>query len=310
MLAKGPSFPTDGNVVRYKTFKDWLNGAVAKLRTNKEFVSGTWSDYDMSELVTPRMYRPDQIKMLSYLFPKKEVDALKLMASMINSGLTNYSCPPPELPYLTEEYVGPDGVKRCRAPIDTAEIKEISEDAKHGCPPDWDPLAIEAFVDAKGVLQCRRPIMYGETKCEADKMLVVTDRGFGKCVDPTEAHSVSNLGMTSLIQPANLGEILGKDLKALVDTGVFRLDTLRKLNNLFLSYRDTRGLIEAIRMDPDLHKFEKIASKIGSRDDARLYNIALYMFMLGSRNFHPDFDDWKRFFGMSAGTPIGETHIR
>lgn len=302
MLIKSPGtteFPAF--TPRFKSFSDYLKYASYRVKEAKEHLSETWGSKDTSNLVTARMYRPDQLKMLGHLLPRGEVDAIKLMASMISTGLTNYSCPPPELPWLTEEYTAPDGVKRCRVPSQLTTMKETMTTK---CPPEWDLTAVEAFVK-DGKASCRRPVMYGARFCpenDAGKkagltQLIVDKNMRGVCVDPAQLYNISNVGASHAVYPYNLMELIQGDLKALMQTGITRLGSLERFNKMLLSFEDTQGLVSAIAMDPELQKLERVASRISSKDDAKLFNDALYIFMRGSQDYKPSVDQWLNFFG-------------
>ncbi len=269
---------------------------------NKKTVDDYLKNNDLTDLVSPYLYDPVQMNILSYILGRKNVDEIAALNALAYSGIVNTKCPPPGEPDKTEEYVNIlTGKKECREPIPKRKQRmvpnsqgELEPLGPTQCPePGGDPLAIQKYIDFFGKAQCIRPILSGSFSCPPANdpkktKLVALKNNVGICVeDPTLKPANKKVLMpTQLVYPDDVNAKIADFLK-LYSNIRFTSDSIRSLGHVLRSSKSLRDLGDIKRGlsgDPEYEAIAVVLDNIRGAEDISIAKTALVQF---AKEKHP-----------------------
>lgn len=267
---------------------------------NQKTVNEYLKNNDLTDLVSPYLYDPVQMNILSYILGRKNVDEIAALNALAYSGIVNTKCPPPGEPDKTEEYINIlTGKKECREPIPKRKQRVDPETMKPlgatQCPePGGDPLAIQKYIDFFGKAQCVRPVLSGSFSCPPAQdpkktKLVVLKNNVGICVeDPALQPSNKKVLMpTQLVYPDDVNARIADFLKIYSNIR-WSSDAIKSLGHVLRSsksLRDIGDIKRGLSGDPEYESIAIILDNIRGAEDISIAKTALVQF---AKEKHPE----------------------
>lgn len=260
---------------------------------NQKTVDTYLENNDLTDLISPYLYDPVQMNVLSYILGRKNVDEIAALNALAYSGVVNTTCPPPGEPDKTQTYVNIlTNKNECREPLRkrkqgsfvnaTGELEPLGPTQ---CPqPGGDPQAIQKYVDFFGKASCMRPVTSGSFSCPPANdpkktKLVVLKNNAGICVeDPNLTPADKKMLMpTQLVYPDDVNARITDFLKLYSNTR-FSSNAVQSLGHVLRNSKTTRDLGDIKRGlsgDPEYESIALILDNIRGNNDISIAKTAL-----------------------------------
>jgi len=262
-----------------KKLEYWKN---QKEKKSEELVDKFIQNNNLSDIVSPYMYNKDSENILKYILGRKEMDKIIGLNALAYSGVINTTCPPPNAPDQTEEFLNiMTGKKECREPIPKRKQLSGVDKCKEG---------LEKYIDFFGKAHCQRPVLSGAFSCppkgDPSKLKrVVLKNNVGICVEDP----LLTKGSKKFVIPAQLVYFNDKINEKMVDMLNYlnqsRLsnDILMRLGNILKYNRSLSDIKSGLSRDPEYEIFALMADNLHEKDDVHIAKSA-YMYYLLQNN--------------------------
>lgn len=257
-----------------------------KEHKNSEIVDKYLKDNDLTELVGPYVSNQETLGLLKWILGQKQVDNITGLNALVYSGIINTSCPPPNAPDRTEEYINVlTGRKECREPIPKRKQLNSLDKCENA------PFT-EKYIDFFGKAHCDRPVLSGAFSCppkgDPTKIKrIVLKNNVGVCVeDPVLMPS-----KRKFIMPAQLvfydDEVNGKMANMLKYLNQMRFsnDILLKMGNILRDNRSLGDIKSGLSGDPEYEMLAIIADNLHKPADVHMAKSTYMHYLL---NNNPD----------------------